>query len=458
MSHRLIACEHCDYLHVEEDIPAGSVACCVRCGSPLYGAEQTRLDTPLAFAVTALVLFVIANSYPLLTFAMEGRAETNTLGSGVLTFWQEGFPFLAFMVALTSIIAPLFLVVAHIYVLLPIWMGRRLPGMKKVWRILALIRPWSMLDVFLIGLLVALTKLTDFAQVIAGPAFFAVCCLIPTVLLMNVTLDPRSIWRRVAPAGLRYLTDRDFPPVGSARHARESTDGNHHTIESGDPERGRAVLLTCHTCAMVVASYGGREEVCPRCGGRVHFRKPRSLSRSWALLLTAVVLYVPANVFPIMTVTYLGRAEADTILSGVAALVQAGEWPIAIVVFTASVLVPIVKIALLGWVYLATFFGLSGPLRERTLVYRVTELIGRWSMVDVFMVSILAALVKLGNIAAVEPGFGAVAFCGVVILTMLSAMAFDPRLIWDRAGMRDTVRRAKMATDHLRAEKRGTPL
>ncbi|MCC9622725.1 paraquat-inducible protein A [Thalassospira sp. MA62] len=416
MSPRLIACEHCDDLHVETEIPPGQTAHCSRCGAPLYGSQTSSIDTPLAFAITALVLFVIANSDVLLTFSMEGRTETNTLGSGVISFWREGFPFLSMMVALTSIVAPLFLILAHIYVLLPVRMNMSWPGMKHVWRILAWIRPWSMLDVFLIGLLVALTKLTDFAEVITGPAFIAVCCLIPTVLLMSVTLDPRSIWRRMAPVDLKYPTVDDF----------DANKGSH------DPQSG-ARILTCHHCAMVVMTNGETSTTCPRCGGKVHYRKPRSLSRAWAFLVTAMVLYIPANVFPIMTVTYLGRAEADTILSGIVSLVSAGEWPIAIVVFLASLLVPIIKILLLGWVYFSTWYGISGPLRERTLIYRITELIGRWSMVDVFMVSILTALVKLGNIATVEPGFGAVAFCGVVIATMLSAMAFDPRLIWDRA-------------------------
>ncbi len=440
MPDRLIACEHCDYLHVEKDIPTGSVAYCVRCGSPLYSSALARFDKPLALAITAFLLFVIANSYPILTFAMEGRVETNTLGSGVLTFWREGFPFLAIMVAVTSMLAPLVLIVAHIYVLLPIFLNQAWPGMQKVWRILALIRPWSMLDVFLIGLLVSLTKLTDYAEVIAGPAFFAICVLIPTVLLMNVTLDPRYVWRRLAPKSLSY-------PVSADMRREASVD------------RGQKTLLTCHTCAMVVVSDGKEHLRCPRCGDMVHHRKPRSLSRAWALLVAAMVLYVPANVFPIMTVTYLGRTGADTILSGVSALVRAGEWPIAIVVFTASILVPIIKIVLLGWIYFATAMGLSGPLKQRTLIYRVTELVGRWSMVDVFMVSILAALVKLGNIASVQPGFGAVAFCGVVILTMLSAMAFDPRLIWDRAGMKKAKTKQDRSgnDDQSHIDKQGVP-
>ncbi|UKV16412.1 paraquat-inducible protein A [Thalassospiraceae bacterium SW-3-3] len=420
MSHRLVACEHCDYLHVEDDIPPGFVARCARCGSPLYQAQKGTVERPLAFAITALVLFLIANSFPILTFAMEGRTESNTLLSGVVTFWQEGFPFLAFMVALTSIAAPLMLIGAYIYVLMPLYFGFVVPGLRAVWRVLAVIRPWSMLDVFLIGLLVALTKLTDFADVIAGPAFYAVCLLIPATLLMSTTLDPRTIWRRLAPQNLRYVTLEDLEELRANAGQTRATG-----------------WMTCETCAFVVTDSAARETggKCPRCGTHLHHRKAGGLSRAWALLVAAMVLYIPANIFPIMTITYLGRAESDTILSGVAVLMQSGEWPIAIVVFTASIVVPILKIVLLGWVYVATGLGLSGPLRQRTLVYRITELIGRWSMVDVFMVSILAALVKLGNIATVAPGFGAVAFCAVVILTMLSAMAFDPRLIWDRAGM-----------------------
>ncbi|OSQ38979.1 paraquat-inducible protein A [Thalassospira mesophila] len=413
MSPRLVACDHCDYLHTEEEIPPGHVARCVRCGSPLYQSQNNSIERSLAFAFTALMLFILANSFPILQFSMEGRSESNTLISGVLTFWNEGFWFLAFMVGLTSILAPLLLILAYIYVLLPLRFGLGFPAIRKVWRILAIARPWSMLDVFLIGLLVALTKLNDFADVIAGPAFYAVCILIPMSLLMSAQLDPREVWHRLAPRGLKYPTTDDI------------------AVFAPSQER----WVTCEVCAFVLTGATARRDhaICPCCGARVHHRKPASLSRAWALLISAAIFYIPANVFPIMSVTMLGRTEADTILSGVGALIEAGEWPIAMVVFCASIVVPIFKLVVLSWVYMAAGMGMAGPLRQRTRIYRITELIGRWSMIDVFMVSILAALVKLGNIATVVPGFGAVAFCAVVILTMLSAMAFDPRLIWDRA-------------------------
>ncbi|MEQ5774327.1 paraquat-inducible protein A [Thalassospira sp. NFXS8] len=416
MSHRLVACDHCDYLHTEEEIPPGHVARCVRCGSPLYQNQNNSIERSLAFAFTALVLFILANSFPILQFSMEGRSESNTLISGVLTFWNEGFWFLAFMVGLTSIVAPLLLISAYIYVLLPLRFGMGFPAIRKVWRVLAIARPWSMLDVFLIGLLVALTKLNDFADVIAGPAFYAVCILIPMSLLMSAQLDPREVWHRLAPKGLKYPTTDDI------------------AVSETSSDR----WVTCEVCAFVLTGEAAQNDhaVCPCCGAVVHHRKPASLSRAWALLISAAIFYIPANVFPIMSVTMLGNTEADTILSGVGALIDAGEWPIAMVVFCASIVVPIFKLVVLSWVYMAAGLGMAGPLRQRTRIYRITELIGRWSMIDVFMVSILAALVKLGNIATVVPGFGAVAFCAVVILTMLSAMAFDPRLIWDRATLK----------------------
>lgn len=419
MSRRLVACHHCDYLHTEEDIPPGHVAVCARCGSPLYAARKNSIERSLAFAITALVLFVLANSFPILRFAMEGRSESNTLISGVYAFWSEGFPFLAFMVCLTSIVAPLLLIGAYIYVLAPLRFNFRLPCVRQVWRVLAFVRPWSMLDVFLIGLMVALSKLGDYADVIPGLAFYAVCLLIPSSLLMSALLDSREVWERLAPKDLKVPTLDD---IGG------KIDGEQ--------------WLTCEVCSYVVTGEDAHRKGahCPRCGAVLHHRKPRSLSSAWAFLISAAVFYIPANVFPIMSVTRLGRTEADTILSGVSVLINAGEWPIAIIVFCASIVVPIVKIALLAWVYTATGFGLGGPLKQRTQIYRITELIGRWSMIDVFMVSILAALVQLGNLASVIPGLGAVAFCAVVILTMLSAMMFDPRLIWDRAARRQQQR------------------
>jgi paraquat-inducible protein A len=193
-------------------------------------------------------------------------------------------------------------------------------------------------------------------------------------------------------------------------------------------------LWRCHDCGALCRApdhaHGAR---CPRCGGPVHARKEQSLQRAWAYVIAAAICYVPANALPIMKVTSLGKAQADTILSGVVYLLLHGMWPLALVVFVASVFVPILKIAILLFLLISTGRGSRWRPVERTQLYRITEAIGRWSMVDIFVVTILVALVRLGALATIEAQSGAVFFGAVVVLTMLAAEAFDPRLIWDRS-------------------------
>lgn len=163
----------------------------------------------------------------------------------------------------------------------------------------------------------------------------------------------------------------------------------------------------------------------------MHRRKPDSLARTWALTLTAYILYIPANLLPVMTVMMSGRGEPDTILSGVKALLVGGMWPLALLVFFASITVPVLKLLVLTYLLLSVQFKSRWRPRERTVLYRITESVGRWSMIDIFVIAILAAVVKLGALATIEAGPGAVAFGGVVVVTMFAAMSFDPRLIWD---------------------------
>ncbi|HXK26139.1 MAG TPA: paraquat-inducible protein A [Myxococcota bacterium] len=199
-----------------------------------------------------------------------------------------------------------------------------------------------------------------------------------------------------------------------------------------------ASCASCHECGMLcrlphAAAHGVR---CARCGAPLHTRKPQSLERTTALLLAAAICYLPANLLPIMTVTSLGKAESDTILSGVIYFVSSGDWPLAIVIFTASIFVPVAKILILGFLLVSVHRGSRWRPVERTRLYRLTEAVGRWSMVDIYVVTILVALVRLGNLATIEAGLGAVFFGAVVVLTMLAAESFDPRLIWDRSEAR----------------------
>ena len=190
----------------------------------------------------------------------------------------------------------------------------------------------------------------------------------------------------------------------------------------------------CHVCNLVVSVPEGPTEglACPRCRTGLHRRKPNSLSRTWALLIAATICYVPANLFPVMEVTTLGQTQADTILSGVIYLAVNGTWPLAVIVFVASVVVPVLKIVSLGYLALSVQRASQWRPRDRARLYRVVEQVGRWSMVDVYVVTILVALVHLGSLANVEARVGGFYFGAVVVLTMLAAESFDPRLIWDQ--------------------------
>jgi paraquat-inducible protein A len=193
-----------------------------------------------------------------------------------------------------------------------------------------------------------------------------------------------------------------------------------------------AGLLLCPECHQLNRREEGADgQTCTRCGARVYERRPNSVARTWALLITAAILFIPANLLPIMTVNSFGKGAPDTIMSGVVTLLQYGMLPIAMVVFVASILVPTFK--MVGIALLLYSVQRHQPLsaRQRVLMYRFIEWIGRWSMLDIFVIAILVALVNFGNLASIEAGFGAVAFASVVVLTMLAAITFDPRLIWD---------------------------
>ena len=196
----------------------------------------------------------------------------------------------------------------------------------------------------------------------------------------------------------------------------------------------QAGLFNCHCCGLLVrrATVEGRIRVrCPRCGARLHLRKPNSLGHTWALVIAALIFYIPANLLPVTITTYLGSTKADTIMSGVVFFIQTGSWGIALIIFTASIVVPIAKLIVLSGLMLSVQRRSRWRPRERTRLYRATELVGRWSMLDVFVVTVLVALVRLGYLTTIEAGPGVIYFAAVVVLTMIAAMTFDPRLIWD---------------------------
>jgi paraquat-inducible protein A len=205
------------------------------------------------------------------------------------------------------------------------------------------------------------------------------------------------------------------------------------TSESDFPAGTAAAagLASCHVCFKLSSA---DLHTCPLCGAGLHVRMDGSLQRTMALIFTAVLLYIPANLLPIMYTTQLGTPEGSTILGGVVLLIHHESYPIAAVIFIASVLVPTGKLIAISWLCWSVARGQTTSHVQRTRLYRVTEFVGKWSMTDVFVVAILVALIQLGGLLSISAGSAAIAFGGVVVVTMLAAESFDPRLIWDQLG------------------------
>ena len=216
---------------------------------------------------------------------------------------------------------------------------------------------------------------------------------------------------------------------------------------------GMSCCLVCHQ--LVAMPPGGEPRRCPRCGARVHTRIDGSLMVTWALTITGALLLLPANILPVMTVIYLGSGEPSTIISGVMQLYHAGLWGIALIVFVASIAVPVMK--LVGLALLLVQIQLRVPLvpLQAMKLYRVVSGIGRWSLLDLFMISILVALVDMGAIAQVTAGPGSTAFATVVVVTMAAARSIDPRLIWDAYDARQAAVDQKNDTREAGQQRKG---
>jgi paraquat-inducible protein A len=402
----VIACHECGTVHRMRRLPAGRAADCVQCGATLYRQHPDSINRTLMLTLAALILLFVAHAFPFMTFKLEGRAETSTILTGVMRLYDMGMWPLAAVVLLTASLVPLVWLISMAYVLLPIRLGRLPWGVARLFRITEMLRPWAMMEVYLLGVIVAYVKLSDLARLELGVAVYAFVGLILVMMAAEAALDPHRIWERLgAQASARVLGGL----------------------------RGRS-LVSCHGCDQLCLMRPlppRGEALCPRCGSVMHRRKPNSIARTWALVMAAAILYIPANLLPVMTVVYFGRGEPDTILSGVKELIAAGMWPVALLVFFASITVPVLKLIGLTFLLVTVQRGSTWRRRDRSLLYRIIEGIGRWSMVDIFMISILVALVNLGAVATIVPGAGAICFAAVVILTMFASMSFEPRLIWD---------------------------
>ncbi|WP_299265275.1 paraquat-inducible protein A [uncultured Psychrosphaera sp.] len=406
----IISCEECGLVVSVSKLEEGQKAHCPRCDHTLTKKIGHPKQKTLAYALTCLIMLFLSLSFPFMSFSFQGLTQEITLLNAVNMLEQYQNSLLALLLLTTVIILPTIYMSLVLY--LYVAASKKQTGSKRIiflCKLLFKIKPWLMVDVFLLGVLVSLIKISSLADVSLGPSFFTFC-LYAVLVVKCVSLVDRSwLWEQFIPI-------QQF----KKKYQGETQHANDH--------------LSCHVCHQINPISEETIPICIRCHSSLrYFDMNKNLQQVWALLLTAIIFYIPANVYPIMYTVSLGSTEPSTIIEGVILLWQLGSYPIATVIFIASVFIPLVKILALCWLLITAKKVRNLPDKnaiQKLKVYRVTEFIGRWSMIDVFVVAILVALIQLKSLMAIYPGPGALSFAIVVIFTMLAAMRFDSRMLW----------------------------
>ncbi len=400
-------------LHQYRPVRPREKARCVRCGSVLYRGIHSDPNRMAAITLGAIVTFLIAQFFPIVELQIGDYSTSATLLGSIRVLWHEQMQLVAAVVFLFTMVLPAVELGALFYVTMALRAGRRPPGFDHLLRAVGAARRWGMTEVLMIGILITIVKMTSLAQVLLQPGLFAFGVL-TLMLAIVVSFDPKYLWN----------IGEHLPGPGGPRPSQR--EFQYKALPAG------AHFEACHSCGLVASvPRGARHQRCERCGAALHRRRPDSVGRTWAFLLAATILYIPAMLLPVMYTDSLFGKEDDTIISGVMLFWNSGSQALAIIIFVASIVVPVLKLAALSLLALTAQTRSRWRPQQRTVLYRIVEFVGRWSMLDIFVITLTVALVRFQTLAVITAGPGALAFCAVVVLTMLASMQFDPRLIWD---------------------------
>ncbi|MFD1803337.1 membrane integrity lipid transport subunit YebS [Mixta tenebrionis] len=386
-------CPQCDTLFSLPDVTSRQSAHCPRCNAKILNGRDWSMTRLTAMAVTMFLLMPFAFTEPLIQIRLLGTPIRASLLAGIMQMTMQGDILTAAMVTFCTIGAPVTLAAAIVF----LFFGNRLGmNLRPVLLMLDRLKEWVMLDIYLVGVAVASIKVKDYADIEAGYGLVAFVALMTLSLLTMIHLNVEQLWHR-------------FYPQPQPEVAREKLQ----------------ICLNCHHTGL--PDDRGR---CPRCHTRLAHRRPYSLQKSWAALISATVLLVPANLLPISIIYLNGGRQEDTIFSGILSL-GSGNIPVAAIVFIASILVPFTKILVLLVLLISIHFRCQQGLKTRIRLLRLVTWIGRWSMLDLFVISLTMSLVNRDQLLAFTMGPAAFYFGAAVILTILAVQWLDSRLIWD---------------------------
>ncbi|WNN42645.1 MULTISPECIES: membrane integrity lipid transport subunit YebS [Winslowiella] len=386
-------CPQCDTLFSMPDVKSRQTAHCPRCNAKILNGRDWSMTRLTAMAVTMILLMPFAFGMSLVDIRLLGTNISASLLGGILQMAEQGNVISASMVAFCTVGAPVTLVASIIY----LFFGQRLGmNLRPVLLMLDRLKEWVMLDIYLVGIAVASIKVQDYADLQLGTGLLAYIVLTILSLVTLIHLNVEQLWQRFYP--------QPEPQVA--------------------PEKLQ-VCLNCHHTGL--ADDRGR---CPRCHTPLRFRRRHSLQKSWAALIASIIFLLPANLMPISVIYLNGARQEDTIFSGILSLAS-GNIPVAAVVFIASILVPFTKVIVLLTLLLSIQFKCQQGLKTRIRLLRVVKWVGRWSMLDLFVIALTMSLVNRDQLLAFTMGPAAFYFGSAVILTILAVEWLDSRLLWD---------------------------
>ena len=393
-------CSECDMLFTLPFLSGTESAYCPRCNARVEKGRDWSLTRLAVVAVTALLLMPFAFSEPLISIRLLGTRIEASLLEGVWLMTGQNSPLTGSMVLFCTVGAPLTLVLSLLY----LYLGRQLGmNLRPVLLMLDRLKEWVMLDIYLVGMGVACIKVKEYADITPGPALIAYLAVMLLTLLLLIHLNVEQLWLRLYPQ----------PQPG------------------GDP----ATFRLCLPCKFT--GHPDARGRCPRCHVPMRLRRRHSLQKSWAALLAAMVFLLPANLLPISIIYANGERMEDTIFSGVVSLATSGNIPIAGIVFIASVLVPFTKVIVLLVLLLSIHFRTQHSLKTRIRLLRLVTWIGRWSMLDLFVIALMMSLINRDQLLSFTMGPAAFYFGSAVFLTILAVHWLDSRLIWDAHATRN---------------------
>ncbi|PXY94928.1 PqiA/YebS family transporter subunit [Frischella perrara] len=399
-------CYHCDLLSELPAITNHYKAICPRCHTRLArGSLNMKRDT-IIYSVCALTMLLLACCFIFINIRVVGNTNNLNLLNISNILYQDNYVSLVLVFVLFVLVSPVLLLIIQIIVCseLPLSKFRK----RDLMILYDKLQHWTMSEIFMAGVLVSFVKLTNYGDIGINQAFWAFCLFIIWQLKSTITFSTRQIWDEIASNNF-VKTPLVAGRIGIRQNIR--------------------LCLCCH------AILPAEQAHCPRCKRKGKLRERDKLQWTIALLITSFLLYIPANLFGIMNTLFLGSTSSSTIIDGVIYMWQEGDYPVALVIFTASIIIPVLKIIALTWL---CYFVLVIRRKTRnecmkmSRLYKMVEFIGRWSMIDIFVVAVISALIRNGELISVYPDIGAVFFAAVVVITMIASHLYDSRLIWDR--------------------------